>query len=145
MRTSRAIFNNLVDAAGRKKIAAALSVSESQVYKITEGERGIRPEELDGIYQIAGGNIDARESGIELLSRLGSFVGAKVVPLTTLREIEEILLSVKNGKSYRSVFENCPDCGKPLKVEGKTNGLFIYRCAFCRGVTTLNTQKGLTE
>lgn len=141
MRPRYLIVTDLIrELGGAEKVARLLAVGEGTVRKYVEDpERSGRdmPQEkaltlLRFASQIAS-NDQAQTLVDEYLEHFVHGSDRKIIRLSALRELEEVLLSLKNGKALYSVIERCPDCKGPLKIVGKDNGFFVYQCDNCHG------------
>ena len=115
-------------------MARLLAVEEGTVRKYAEAPdasgRDMPQEKALTLLRHASqdGNPAAQNLIDEYLTHFGHAAERRIVRLSALREIEQALLDLKNGTAHDSILERCPECGRVLKVVGKTGGFFIYHC-----------------
>lgn len=137
MRSRYLIIADLVrELGGPDKVAQLLAVEDGTVRKYCESPQASgrdMPQEKALVLLRHASNLSGNEPAQalvdEYLAHFGAAGNRKIVRLSALLQVEEALLHLKNGKTYKSVIENCPSCSQPLDLEGRTdNGHFLYRC-----------------
>lgn len=128
-RPLRLIAADLFNALERPRAALVMGVSVDQLYKIDSGERGIRLDGLEELFRHAAANVAAKIHAIEFLSRLASFIGARIVRDDVVEEAVEM---IRNGNGHKE--PRCPGCGAELRESGMLMGQRVYICPGCKGV-----------